>query len=34
LKEHYLCEERGLIDVKGKGKMKAYFLKGKLNKRP
>jgi class 3 adenylate cyclase len=34
LKDHYLCEERGMIDVKGKGKIKAYFLKGKVNKRP
>ncbi len=34
LKDHYLCEERGIIDVKGKGKMKAYFLTGKADKRP
>jgi len=34
LKDNYLCEERGMIDVKGKGKMKAYFLEGKINKRP
>ncbi len=34
LKENYVCEERGIIDVKGKGKMKAYFLEGKMNKRP
>jgi len=34
LKDNYLCEERGIIDVKCKGKMKAYFLKGKVNKKP
>jgi class 3 adenylate cyclase len=33
LRDNYLCEERGTIDVKGKGKMKAYFLKGKVNKK-
>lgn len=29
LKENYVCEERGIIDVKGKEKMKTYFLMGK-----
>lgn len=28
LKEKFLFEERGEIDVKGKGLMKTYFLKG------
>ena len=30
LKEKYLCEERDTIEVKGKGKMKVYLLKGKI----
>ena len=30
LKGKYVCEERGAIEVKGKGKMKVYFLKGKI----
>jgi class 3 adenylate cyclase len=34
LKDNYLCEERGIIDIKGKGKMKAYFLKGKSIRNP
>jgi class 3 adenylate cyclase len=34
LKDNYLCEERGMVDVKGKGKMKAYFLEGRMNERP
>jgi class 3 adenylate cyclase len=34
LKDDYLCEERGRIDVKGKGKMRAYILKGRVNRRP
>ena len=34
LKDNYVCEERGIIDIKGKGKMKTYFLKGKVNKKP
>lgn len=29
LKNQYLFEERGLIEVKGKGEMRAYLLKGK-----
>jgi len=29
LKTKYICEERGTIDVKGKEKMKTYFLIGK-----
>ena len=29
LKEKYIFEERGLIDVKGKGPMKTYWLMGK-----
>ena len=29
LKEKYIFEERGLIDVKGKGSMKTYWLMGK-----
>ncbi len=33
LKDHYLCEKRGMIDVKGKGKIKTYFLKWKVGKR-
>jgi len=28
LKDKYICTERGVIEVKGKGKMKVYFLKG------
>ena len=30
LKEKYLFEKRGIIEVKGKGKMTTYLLKGKL----
>jgi class 3 adenylate cyclase len=30
LKDKYSCEERGTIEVKGKGNMKVYFLKGKI----
>jgi hypothetical protein len=30
LKDKYACEEREAIEVKGKGKMKVYFLKGKI----
>jgi class 3 adenylate cyclase len=30
LRSHYLFEERGLIQVKGKGEMRTYLLKGKL----
>ena len=29
LKDRYLFEERGTIEIKGKGKMKTYFLTGK-----
>ena len=29
LKGNYVCEERGIIEVKGKGPMKTYLLKGK-----
>lgn len=29
LKHHFLFEQRGLIDIKGKGKIPAYFLKGR-----
>jgi class 3 adenylate cyclase len=31
LKHDYLFEERGMIAIKGKGEMKAYFLKSKIN---
>lgn len=31
LQDNYLFEERGTIQVKGKGKMTTYFLKGKIN---
>ncbi|HAO09809.1 MAG TPA: adenylate/guanylate cyclase domain-containing protein, partial [Planktothrix sp. UBA8407] len=31
LKQQYLFEKRGIIDVKGKGKMTTYLLKGKQN---
>jgi len=34
LKGKYVCEERGAIEVKGKGKMKVYFLKGKIPNAP
>lgn len=30
LKDKYVCEEREAIEVKGKGRMKVYFLKGKI----
>lgn len=30
LKDKYVCEQRGSIEVKGKGKMKVYLLKGKI----
>jgi len=30
LKGKYVCEEREAIEVKGKGKMKVYFLKGRI----
>ncbi len=29
LKKNYLCEPRGIIDVKGKERMKTYFLRGR-----
>jgi class 3 adenylate cyclase len=29
LGDNYLIEERGVIEVKGKGPMKTYLLKGK-----
>ena len=29
LGDNYIIEERGVIEVKGKGLMKTYFLKGK-----
>jgi guanylate cyclase len=32
LKNNYHCEEQGIIDIKGKGKMKVYFLRGRLHK--
>jgi class 3 adenylate cyclase len=32
LKSHYLFEERGMIQVKGKGPMNCYLLMGKKNK--
>jgi class 3 adenylate cyclase len=32
LKSNYHCEERGTIDIKGKGKMKVYFLRERLHK--
>jgi urea transport system substrate-binding protein len=31
LKENYLCEKRGTINVKGKNEMTTYFLTGKRN---
>lgn len=31
LKDKYLCEERETIEVKGKGKVKVYLLKGKIS---
>lgn len=30
LKKNYRCEEQGIVDIKGKGKMKVYFLMGRL----
>jgi class 3 adenylate cyclase len=30
LKDSYIFEERGLIDVKGKGPMRVYFLKERV----
>lgn len=30
LKDYYVFDERGEIDVKGKGMMKTYLLKGKF----
>jgi class 3 adenylate cyclase len=30
LKDKYVCKQRGFIEVKGKGKMKVYLLKGKI----
>ena len=29
LKDSYICETRGVIDVKGKGELLTYLLKGK-----
>jgi adenylate cyclase len=29
VKDHFICEERGVIDVKGKGQVKAYWLVAK-----
>jgi len=29
LRDKYLFEERGVIEVKGKGEMTTYFLKGR-----
>jgi class 3 adenylate cyclase len=34
IKDKYSCVERGEIEVKGKGKMKVYFLKGKFAAEP
>jgi len=34
LKDKYLFEDRGLINVKGKGKMHTYFLKGRKTPSP
>jgi class 3 adenylate cyclase len=31
LKSNYLFEQRGMIAIKGKGEMKAYILKSKIN---
>jgi guanylate cyclase len=30
LKDTYICEARGVIDVKGKGELRTYLLKGKM----
>lgn len=30
LKDTYVCEPRGVVDVKGKGKLRTYLLKGKI----
>ena len=29
LRDKYVCEERGVVDVKGKGEMTTYFLTGR-----
>jgi class 3 adenylate cyclase len=33
VEEHFECEERGLVDVKGKGELRTWFLNGRVNGR-
>jgi hypothetical protein len=34
IKKSFICEPRGIIDVKGKGSMKTYLLKRRLSESP
>jgi guanylate cyclase len=34
IKKSFICEPRGIIDVKGKGSMKTYLLKSRLSESP
>jgi len=29
IRENFICEERGVIDIKGKGNLRTYFIEGR-----